>query len=308
MNIIPVVDLSVNDYPSKIESALRSTGFFHIINHGISLEQLSSFLSLGQKFFKIPVEEKSKISKIHQYDTGYVEIGSENLQEDRPGVLDYKEALDFCVSETHPIYNQNKWPTEQSLLHFQEEVKHVMSLLNNIGDKLVRAFTVSLGGEFCVEQYYKEQPSSLLRFLRYPASIDRIDKDSFVGCGEHSDYGVLTILLQDSTGGLQIEHEGQYIDVDPLPGALLINVGDCMKYLTNRQYKATRHRVINSLPKERYSVVLFFEPNIHMPLNCLQNFSNDQPKQKLAIPENYTFGDHLKYKLTSTYDIQPQIK
>lgn len=167
----------------------------------------------------------------------------------------------------------------------------------------------------------------------YPASAHRTDQGTFVGCGAHTDYGVLTILLQvrfdflglfriymqDSVGGLEIEsNEGKYVPVPPVEGishqagrlyavshfsgALVINVGDCVEYLTNGKFRATRHRVSSALPDERSVVVLFYEPSVEMPLKCLPKFALDSTGKQVKT-ECVTFGEHLRKKLSSTYTI-----
>jgi isopenicillin N synthase-like dioxygenase len=81
----------------------------------------------------------------------------------------------------------------------------------------------------------------------------------------------------------------------------VINVGDCVEYLTNGTFRATRHRVSSVLPDERSVVVLFYEPSVEMPLKSLQKFNLGT--EKSVKTECATFGEHLRKKLSSTYNI-----
>jgi len=98
---------------------------------------------------------------------------------------------------------------------------------------------------------------------------------------------------------LQVLLKDKWVDAIPIKGSLVINIGDCLEYLTNGKIKATKHRVINnSTTEERFVTLLFYEPNVNMPLNCFpsyKQYSDPFPNR----PEN--FGKHLSNRLTATY-------
>ncbi|EED90251.1 predicted protein [Thalassiosira pseudonana CCMP1335] len=108
-------------------------------------------------------------------------------------------------------------------------------------------------------------PMCTLRLLHYPPnnhvpSADSIKSPS--GCGAHTDYGLFTILQQDSIGGLQVRNRSNaWIDAHPLPGSFVINVGDMLSWWTGGEYASTVHRVIKRNGNHRYSVPFFFNPD-----------------------------------------------
>jgi len=310
-NIIPIIDISplLNPLTStekqqtvdKISDALANSGFFYIINHGISLEEQKQILNEAKKFFALPLEQKKKLARTSSTSTGYHEIGTENVDDSNPHLIDQKEVLDICVSDLHPMYKSNKWPSDEVLPGFQDNLRKIQNQLFIIGDALLRAFALAMGQpeEFFVS-WYKE-PSSLIRCLRYPATPE-VKDENFIGCGAHSDYGVLTILLQDEVGGLHVDYNNKWIDAVPIPGSFVINVGDCVEFMTNGALKATRHFVINkSHVQERYVVLMFHEPKLEMPIFILDKFKNQEKNLKRTVPT--TFGDHLSSRLHATYTI-----
>jgi len=284
---------------SKIYDALFNQGFFYIINHGISSEELKFYLNECKRFFKdLPIEEKKRIGRTKRDKLiikGYVEIGVENVDDSQPGILDIKEAIDICVSDPHPLY-ENQWPDEKYLPNWRKNVELFVSKLSNIGYKLLCALSVVMGENVnYFEPYYRDCQSSVVRFLRYPPRLE----DTPMGCGVHSDYGILTLLLQDDIGGLQILLKDKWIDAVPIKDSLVINIGDCVEYLTNGKFKATKHRVINkSTTEERFVSLLFYEPNINMKLDCFPAF-NQYPDPFPVRPTS--FGTHLSGRINATY-------
>ena len=97
--------------------------------------------------------------------------------------------------------------------------------------------------------------------MYYPAQPDSAGEDQF-GVGPHTDFGVLTVLCQDSVGGLQVQDiNGDWIEAPPIPGTLVVNVADLLSRWTGGAYKSTPHRVVNASGQERLSLVLAFDPN-----------------------------------------------
>jgi len=307
---IPVIDIGpliqqtdstqIDLIVQQIRVALQTVGFFYISNYGITEEEEESYLNLSRRFFStLQVEEKRKlVGKGIVGSNGYVAIGWENL-DPNPELKDSKEAMDFCVHEPHPLYNTNQWPDESLLPEWKENVKKFLEKAQQISWVLVRAFAIAMGEtEDFLSNWYTHNTSGLLRFLRYPPRP--LDDNKYIGAGAHSDYGILTVLLQDDIGGLQILNKnGKWTDVVPKKGTLIINVGDCMEYLTNGSFKAAVHRVLNnSTTKDRYVIALFCDPDTEMPITCARGFQNiADPFSKR--PNN--FGEHLHKRLIDAY-------
>jgi isopenicillin N synthase-like dioxygenase len=124
-----------------------------------------------------------------------------------------------------------------------------------------------------------------------------------IRCGEHTDYGALTLLFQDSTGGLEVKSKtGEWIPAVHFPNTILINVGDVMEMWTNGLLKSTLHRVINpndgSQHRSRYSAVFFCQPDLNSEIKCLEAFvSTEKPA---GYPKKL-FKEHLFGKYSATY-------
>ncbi|KAF4222149.1 hypothetical protein CNMCM8980_008569 [Aspergillus fumigatiaffinis] len=115
-----------------------------------------------------------------------------------------------------------------------------------------------------------------LRYLHYPPQpVGEAEKG--LGTGAHRDYSCITLLLQDGTGGLQVldEPTGQWLDVEPVPGAYIVNLANVFARLTNENYKSTLHRVINKSGLERYSIPFFFTGNPDYVFECLSRFRKE---------------------------------
>jgi len=313
-NIIPIIDISplLNPLTStekqqtvdKITDALANSGFFYIINHGISLEEQKQILNEAKKFFALPLEQKKKIERASieitsSTRTGYEAIGVQSEDDSNPHLIDQKEALDIFVGDLHHPMNKSNKLNDGPLTGFQDRLPKFQHQLFIIGDALLRAFSVAMGQpEDFFATWYKE-PSSSFRFLRYPPTPE-ISDGNFIGCGAHSDYGVLTILMQDDIGGLQVDYNNKWIDAVPIPGSFVINVGDCVEFMSNGALKAARHFVINkSHVQERFAVALFHAPAWEMPLYILDKYKNQEKNHKTTLPP--TFGDHITSRFRATY-------
>lgn len=153
---------------------------------------------------------------------------------------------------------------------------------------------------------YTEEPCTQIGMFHYPphTPVGEGDKEVF-GSGEHTDYGNLTLLLQDDVGGLQVKtKDGIWIDIPPIPGALVINVGDMLEGWTNGAYKAARHRVKTSL-KHRLSIAVFFDPSLECVISPIPiektmiPTEEDQTELPLKYPLRY--GDYILMKYTGIF-------
>jgi isopenicillin N synthase-like dioxygenase len=109
------------------------------------------------------------------------------------------------------------------------------------------------------------EPTLLFRIFHYPPAAEQW------GVGEHTDYGILTLLYQDDIGGLEVKSRGAWIEVPPQPGALVCNIGDMLDLATGGLYRSTPHRVRNASGRDRYSFPLFFDPSWNARVARLPN-------------------------------------
>lgn len=158
---------------------------------------------------------------------------------------------------------------------------------------------------------FKSYPMAQVGMFHYLPPSNELGPDE-VTCGEHTDYGILTMLMQDDASGLEIKDEsGQWIPAPPIPGTFIVNLGDMLEVWTNGAYKATLHRVRKTQTgKDRLSVAFFFDPNLETVVkpikleNTLIPLKNRKPNGNIKVP--VTFGEFLvdKYKHTFSQNEQ----
>lgn len=146
---------------------------------------------------------------------------------------------------------------------------------------------------------FAADPVATLRLLHYPPQPAN-PAPSEKGCGAHTDFGAVTLLLQDEVGGLQVwDHDlNRWIDAAPMPGAYLVNLGDLIARWTNGRYRSTLHRVINSSGQERYSVPFFFLGNPAWPIAPMPGCLGEG---ETAIYPTVTVDAHLRERYARTY-------
>ena len=151
---------------------------------------------------------------------------------------------DPAVLAKSPLHGRNLFP---DLPGFRETVLDYLTGLTHLGHALMRGISLSLGlDEACFAERYTGDPLVLFRIFNYPRAAHAPQPgDEALGVGEHSDYGVLTILRQDDAGGLQVKSRSRWIEAPPIPGSFICNLGDMLDRLTRGLYRSTPHRVIS---------------------------------------------------------------
>jgi isopenicillin N synthase-like dioxygenase len=170
--------------------------------------------------------------------------------------------------------------------------------MSALSSQLIQAFSLGLNLQPDYLDQYFTDPNIILRLLHYPAISCRPSEDVF-GSAPHTDYGCLTLLAQDDTGGLQVKtDEDEWLDVPCLPNSIVLNTGQMMSIWSNGKLKSTPHRVINNTQKERFSVPFFYNCNMDTYVEPLPDMvSNECP---LCV-EAVTYGEHLEKTVRSNY-------
>lgn len=303
LDVIPVIDvgpLLAGDMTpaASIGEACREIGFFYIKNHGISQTLIDRVYAEAKRFFDLPLAEKEK-SAIEQSacHRGWFRIGGENLdpaKQTQTGDLKegFKIGRDLPLDHERvkaklPLHGPNMWP---DLPGWREVMQDYYDRMVALGKLLLSAFAVSLGLKKNYFEPWLGIPMTTLGPLHYPPQSGRIT-EAQLGAGAHTDYGCLTLLHQDSSGGLQVKGLDQrWIDAPPIPGTFVVNIGDMMERWTNGVFRSTPHRVINVSGHERYSLPFFFDPDFYAPVECLPTCL--KPGETPKYPPT-TAGQHL---------------
>lgn len=247
----------------EIETACRDTGFFYIIGHGVGTDVLKRLDNASRMFFALPLEEKLEIAmaRAGRAWRGFFPVGAE-LTSSQP---DLKEGIYFGtdldetdprVEQGMPMHGANLWPA--SVPELRPAVLEFMDLTTRAAHAVMRGVALSLGlDEEYFARTYTSDPTVLFRVFHYPPARTI---DGEWGVGEHTDYGLLTLLAQDDCGGLQVKARDGWIEAPPIAGTLVCNIGDMLDRLTGGFYRSTPHRVRNVSGRDRLSFPLFFDP------------------------------------------------
>lgn len=248
----------------QIDEASRTLGFFYVVGHRVPIAVGERLEAAARSFFEQPQDRKSQIdmSLAGRAWRGWFPIGGELTS----GVPDRKEGLYFGeelgprdprVVAGVPLHGANLFPDEPSDL--RPSVLAYLEELTTLGRRLLAGVALALGldgGWF--HRHLTADPLVLLRVFRYPP--DRTAATGDWGVAEHTDYGLLTILRQDTVGGLEVRTPSGWMDVPPIPDSFVVNLGDMLDRMTSGRYRSTPHRVRPSVGVERLAFPFFFDP------------------------------------------------
>lgn len=272
---LPVIDMTPlftsnvaerTEVAAAIQQACRESGFFYISGHGVAPQCLEALDAASRRFFSLPEDIKMKVAMAHGGLAwrGFFPVGGE-LTSGKP---DIKEGLYFGselppyharVVAGWPLHGANLWPEEVPEL--REAVTDYMTSVAKAASVLLEGIALSL--DLTPDYFaanYTADPTILFRIFHYPPPAGSSAEGSW-GVGEHTDYGLLTLLAQDRHGGLQVKTPGGWIDAPPIEGTLVCNIGDMLDRLTGGWFRSTPHRVRNVSGQDRLSFPLFFDPD-----------------------------------------------
>ena len=293
---------------AEIGRACREIGFFYLTGHGIPAARLDAVFAAAARFFALPLAVKERVSITRALSNyGYVAIGGEALDPDRPG--DAKEAFnigrdlapdDPDIVAGKPFHAVNQWP---DLTDFRPVLNDYFTAMCRLCERLHEAFAIDLGLRPDFFRRFIDAPLATLRLLHYPPHPGAFDGRQY-GAAPHTDYGNVTILAQDNVGGLQVRRrDGGWIDAIPIPGAFVCNIGDCLMRWSNDFYVSTPHRVVNRSGIDRYSVAFFFDPNADAAVECLPTCIGPERPARYAPT---TGARYLQERLDATYAYRRQ--
>ncbi|KAL9711268.1 hypothetical protein Ac2012v2_005808 [Leucoagaricus gongylophorus] len=328
-----------------IRDACINVGFFYLKNHGISQELIEGAINAGKSFFSLSELEKMKLD-IHKSPNfkGYTPLLGENTNAQGRG--DLHEGFDLgwepeieqgdisrstfatAVRDDGVMTGRNVWPNPNILPDFRAAVLAYYHSALKLGKLLFPLFALALD---LPETFFDDKtlkPAALMRLLHYPPQSPtelNLQDGRQIGIGSHTDYECFTILWQDPVGGLQVQNtSGKWIDAVPIPGTVVVNLGDQFAQWTNGVFKSTIHRVINRSGLERHSIPLFFGSDYDVLLEVSESSlvihkmdkftsvmsrttGNQQPIPTCVSPGTpakypvVTAGEYVKSRLEATY-------
>uniref|UniRef100_A0A3Q4BXB9 Fe2OG dioxygenase domain-containing protein n=1 Tax=Mola mola TaxID=94237 RepID=A0A3Q4BXB9_MOLML len=295
---IPVVDLSaysltrgpeqvrnpspeqVRDLSLELHAAFTRVGFVFLQNTGITQHEVDHVLEVAKRFFLQPEELKRAVSRgsfSGSPNHGWVSLETERLNPRRPG--DLKEAFN-----TTSLHLDTDW-SSGALADFRDTQRWFFLRCKELSLRLLRLMALSL--DLDPERFLSahrlvgtDKNSTTLRCLYYPPVDPEMVQQNQLRCGEHSDYGSITLLFQSSEGLQVRSRSGEFLSVPVVPGAVLVNIADLMQRWTSDRFVSVLHRVL--LPPAgdlaaRQSLAFFLQPDDEAVIDCCDGSNKYAP-------------------------------
>lgn len=300
----------------QIVTAMKNYGFLYIVNHGIPSEMFENAFSWSKRFFELPLEEKQKCAHPENgaHHRGWSSLGKEKVVQmvfDKAEIDKLRNIPD--VKESFDSGNENSnycnfWPDEEAIPGFKDFCQEYFHLNCKVSKDILRAIAIGmdLEEEFFIP--YHSDSDNQLRMLHYPPTdAENLNNGKTERIAAHTDFGTMTMLLQDECGGLEVEHpyeKGNFIVAPYVKDAIVVNIGDFLMRWSNDELKSTLHRVTapplqkSGTTKVRYSIPFFVSTNRTKTIECLPGtYSDEKPKKYEPI----NALEYLSARLNATY-------
>ena len=297
----PVIDISglagdghdVARVSAQILAATRDVGFFYVSNHGIDASLVDTAVAASRAFFDLPLEVKQQVA-VNELNRGFMGIGECTLD----GAIHHclKEVFFWGpeASESHSgaqqpaLVGSNVWPAFLPAL--KADLWPYYEAVMQCGHRLLRAIALALGlaPDFFVSRYTHSLGRGQL--LHYPPHPAEAFEDQF-GAAPHTDFGCITLLWQDGSGGLEVRTPtGEWLAAKPIDNTLVVNIGDLLSRWSNDRLRSTRHRVRNLANHRRFSMAVFFDPDSEALVDPLDM---NLPAGELPLYAPVSAGDYI---------------
>ncbi len=302
---IPVIDVgplgagdqgALRRVAREMREASETAGFFYVTGHGVPDEVCQRAQRAAATFFARSEDEK-RVSAVNELHRGYVGFGQAKLS--GGARADLKESFvwglelgsdDPDVRAGKALMGPNQWPDDMP--EFRAALMDFYEAFCGCARWLLRplAVGIDLPEDWFVTRF--EKPLARGAVLRYPPQPLAAPSDQF-GTSAHTDYGGVTLVWQDENGGLEVRNpRGEWVLANPIPGALVVNIGDLMERWTNQRFASNLHRVTNRSGRERYSMALFFDPEFDTMIECIETCvgPDDRPRHPPVRCGDYIVG------------------
>jgi isopenicillin N synthase-like dioxygenase len=297
MDLVPVVDISKPGATSldELDRACRHHGFFLLEGHGLD-DVIAATFAAARDFFDADPTVKDVVRRDARVALGY------NDRELTKRRRDHKEVFDFVDPTEGRAAHQNRWPDVDG---FHEAMCAHYDAFSDLANRTTELVFAALGPSAAtIAGHRGDRTVSHMRLNHYTLGdpvheSERGDLNELgdVALGEHTDLGILTLLIQDATGGLQAHStEDGWIDVEPRPGTVVVNLADCMQVWTNDRYRAALHRVLPMSGSDRMSIPYFFNPRIDAVIAPVDELVTSTP-----VYRPFVFRDFISARGADNY-------
>ena len=318
MMSIPLIDLGGcldADAPAarasadQLFDALASTGFAYIGGHNVEPAVRAAAFDASREFHAASDAQKRSLA-INAFHRGYMGMAASTIvtssvaKVTRPNLseslmlMHELAADDADVLAGKPLQGPNQWP--DFVPDFRPRIDRYIAQVDLLARHVVHLIAMGLGLPARALDAHFEKPTTFLRLLHYPPQPpDEADAAGSIGSAPHTDYGIITLLAQDDSGGLQVRPRGgDWIDAPPIADTFVLNVADMLARWSNDRLVSTPHRVINRSGGDRHSLPYFFDANMDSMIECLPSCTDAEHPPRYA-PVRY--GDYLMERLDKNY-------
>ncbi|KAG0576290.1 hypothetical protein KC19_5G069300 [Ceratodon purpureus] len=294
-NDIPVIDISGllddgrrGETIAAVVNAAANWGIFQVVNHGIPDLVLENLMTVVKDFFSMPEEEKQLIAKDHENGRlqGYVPF-SQLFQKQAA----WSNQIEYILQPHHLVGPEDTWPARPA--GFRQAIEEYCNEFHSVLAKILELLLSS-----CLKTSGTRKSSELLdgnQLQVFRASYyDTCPQPEMVmGLRSHVDSSLITAIVQDDTGGLQVEKDGQWYGVAPTPGAVVILLGSVLQVLTNDMLKAVEHRVVVNGESRRMSVTTGINPSSNTIVAPAQELIDE------LHPPHYLPCEYKEFRITN---------
>ncbi|MGH0037177.1 MAG: isopenicillin N synthase family dioxygenase [Myxococcota bacterium] len=298
MHEVPTVDIASPDSASlsALDAACRDHGFFLLAGHGLEAT-IGRTWDQTRRFFAASRAVKGAVLRTERNGLGYYD---RELTKRR---RDHKEVFDFMAPREVGGLDRTPWPAD--LPGFRDELVSFFEAASGLAARTLRLVQAALGLSEGVSARHLGSPlTSTVRLNHYPVGdpVPRGERDGLpalgeVALGHHTDPGVLTLLLQDGTGGLQaLSPADGWLDVPPRAGTVVVNLADTLQVWTNDRYRAAVHRVVPMTRAARYSIPYFFNPALDAVIEPIAELAGGAPRYR-----PFTWREFIRARIDDNY-------
>lgn len=336
IDVAPLMDAASShrekyEVGTQLHKACTDVGFFYIKNHDVPDSISKGVLSAAREWFQLPADVKKAISiSPAAHYRGYQDLGANVTRHDGGFQRDWHEAIDLYreVLQQHEqadpvsasaLHGPNQWPEQHPA--FNATLRRYIHEMTRVGAGVMRGIALGLGlPEAFFDSQMRGPPYWCVRVIHYPplitggrsgsagarAAIEgaEVHRSTQLSCGEHTDYGLLTLVNQEEhISALQVKNaSGDWITASPIPGTFVCNIGDMMRVWTNGLYTPTLHRVINPDPSQsRVSIPYFYEPAFDTVVEPVPGLHGSSPT---PVVTGKHYGTHLEKKVFSNFELE----
>ena len=306
---LPIIDISAADAAPALGRALEEIGFAYVAGHGVPRSVIDGAFAASRAFHASSLAQKQSLA-INAWHRGYMGLATSTVvtssvaKVTRPNLSESLMIMHEPAPDEigEPLQGPNQWP--DWLPGFRPAIQTYRQAAERVSRTVIRLIATALClPETALDRHF-DRPTSFLRLLHYPPHPVDASDDQF-GAAPHTDYGIITLLAQDDSGGLQVRRrdtaggDGGWIDAAPLPGTFVLNVADMLVRWTNDRFVSTPHRVVNRSGGDRYSLPFFFDTAMDSVIECLPTCTGPGNPPRY---EKVRYGDYLMDRLNRNYD------